>query len=415
MKNQHFALLDIGGTDIKSGVFSLDTRKVNSLKRSRTPSFVDSKYEKREILPKDLLQVVNSHLNGIKASYRSVDGLLITGQMGGWVITDGSNKPISNLVSWQDCRSIANERRSALNSEEIHFNGGESRIGLPIRGLLTDYQNKVFNDDLRFHSILSFVTSSFASNYQYLTHVTDIASSGTYNIYSNEYISSLNNRFDNQLKFPSVTELVSEVGYSTHLNCRVFTPIGDQQASLHGAQLDKDKVVVNIGTGGQVSKIYNGDSSINQIRPYFHGSKIETITHLPAGRLIDHIVSVFLDRSSIDEKFSMFYNSEPKVCESNNIDLGNFEQCLNYFTKRNFPIESDLFSKASYLIIQHYIKIIERLSINTLKEIVFVGGVGKKYVNLHRSISDRFDFKCSISDLDESTLYGLGYLSLSLE
>jgi hypothetical protein len=74
-----------------------------------------------------------------------------------------------------------------------------------------------------------------------------------------------------------------------------------------------------------------------------------------------------------------------------------------------------LFSKASYLIIQHYIKIIERLSINNLKEIVFVGGVGKKYVNLHRSISDRFDFKCSISDLDESTLYGLGYLSLSLE
>lgn len=66
---------------------------------------------------------------------------------------------------------------------------------------------------------------------------------------------------------------------------RVFTPIGDHAASVHGCELATDELNVNLGTGGQVSMIHHGTGEgpvLHQVRPGID-CELACVTHLPAG------------------------------------------------------------------------------------------------------------------------------------
>ena len=72
----------------------------------------------------------------------------------------------------------------------------------------------------------------------------------------------------------------------------MFTGVGDQQASLYGTELETGKIVVNIGTGGQVAGFQEPSQPKGnfQVRHYFEGKEIRTITHLPSGRALSAFV-----------------------------------------------------------------------------------------------------------------------------
>jgi glycerol kinase len=177
MKNQYFALLDIGGTDVKSSIYLTERDEISFLKRSKTPNLLKPSEIKRELDPYVLLKEIYTHLTEIKSMNIAISGLLVSGQMGGWITTTESNKPLSNIISWQDLRSTIKRDSINIDPISIQLNGGESRAGLPIFGLLSDYQESKFTDKIRFHTLTSFVAASLSRDYQYLIHKTDIASS----------------------------------------------------------------------------------------------------------------------------------------------------------------------------------------------------------------------------------------------
>lgn len=414
MKNQYFALLDIGGTDIKSCIYSADNSEILFLKRTKTPNLLKPSAVKREIDPNALLKEVNGHLTEIKSLNIAISGLLVSGQMGGWVTTDQLNTPLSNIVSWQDLRSTINQGLINIDSKFIQLNGGEFRAGIPLLGLLTDFHENKLTDKIRFHTLTSFIAASLSQDYQYLIHETDIASSGIYNIYDNLYISEVIKVLKENISFPEVSRSLTTIGYSKFLNCAVYTPVGDQQASLYGARLDRDSIVINIGTGGQVSKIYGDQISKNQVRPYFFGQKIETITHLPAGRLIKFIVELSTKEEISNKIFEDFYNAQPSESKITNINLNNFEQCIRILERDFSHFASDLFPQTSSLMIQYYLETIDNLQLGDISKIVFVGGVGQNYKMLHKKIKEVYGVEIQVPILEESTLQGLGYLSSSI-
>jgi hypothetical protein len=173
-------------------------------------------------------------------------------------------------------------------------------------------------------------------------------------------------------------------------------------------------MVINIGTGGQASKIYDGKITKNQVRPYFFGEKIETITHLPAGRLIDFIVELSTEEKVNDKDFKEFYNSEPIENSIKNLNLIEFEQCIKVLERDFSHHASDLFPETSNAIIQYYLKTIESLQISDIDRFVFVGGVGHNYKMLHKKVKDKYNIEIQVPNLEESTLQGLGYLTSSI-
>jgi xylulokinase len=414
MKNQYFVLLDIGGTDVKSSIYLTERDEISFLKRSKTPNLLKPSEIKRELDPNVLMKQIYTHLTEIKSMNIAVGGLLVSGQMGGWITTTESNKPLSNIISWQDLRSTTKKDSINIDPISIQLNGGESRAGLPIFGLLSDYQENKLNDKIRFHTLTSFVAASLSEDYQYLIHKTDIASSGLYNIYDNSYFLDLIKELSVKICLPEVCESLTPIGYSDFLNCAVYTPVGDQQASLYGARLDKNSMVINIGTGGQVSKIYGGKITKNQVRPYFFGEKIETITHLPAGRLIDFIVKLSTEGKVNDKDFKDFYNSEPIENSRTNLNLIEFEQCIKELERDFSHHASDLFPETSNAMIKYYLKTIDSLEISDIDRFVFVGGVGHNYKMLHKKVKDKYNIEIQVPNLEESTLQGLGYLSSSI-
>ena len=414
MKNQYFALLDIGGTDIKSSIYLAERNEISFLKRSKTPNLLKPSEIKREIDPNVLLKEIYRHLTEIKSLNIVISGLLVSGQMGGWITTDELNIPLSNIISWQDLRSTTKKDSQNIDPKFIQLNGGESRAGLPLFGLLSDYHESKLGNKIRFHTITSFVAASLSQDYQYLIHETDIAASGIYNIYDKSYFLELIKELSVNISLPEVCESLTPIGYSDFLNCEVYTPVGDQQASLHGARLDRNTMVINIGTGGQVSKIYDDKITKNQVRPYFFGEKIETITHLPAGRLIDFIVELSAKEKVNDKDFKQFYSAEPINNKIINLNLTEFEQCISILERDFSHLASDLFPETSNAIIQHYLRTIDSLDITNISKIVFVGGVGYNYKMLHKKVKDSYNIEIQVPNLEESTLQGLGYLSSSI-
>jgi sugar (pentulose or hexulose) kinase len=84
----------------------------------------------------------------------------------------------------------------------------------------------------------------------------------------------------------------------------VYTPVGDQQSAVLGANADEQNYVMNIGTAGQFCSIsptfVSGDF---ESRPFFDGKILCTVTNLPGGKIIetyekkwaDHIYEIYSD------------------------------------------------------------------------------------------------------------------------
>ena len=73
-----------------------------------------------------------------------------------------------------------------------------------------------------------------------------------------------------------------------------YTPVGDQQCALLGVGLRRGELSLNIATGSQASQ--RVDSCVPgsfQVRPYFQGDFLRTITHLPAGRALNALLRLF--------------------------------------------------------------------------------------------------------------------------
>ena len=100
----YFLLLDIGGTDDKTSIYRGPGGGISPVFRSPTSKFSQIKQHRREIYPKIYLKqiwsILYAHLEANRGE--KCQGILISGQMGGWVGTDLRNNPLTNLISWQD-------------------------------------------------------------------------------------------------------------------------------------------------------------------------------------------------------------------------------------------------------------------------------------------------------------------------
>ena len=383
-----------------------------------TPKFIDSNSNYRVIPTRDLLKVVDLAIAAQIKFSPEVSRIFTCGQMGGYVI---KNNQGFEIVSWQDHRSLLPayaDRRNEFDtwlraSVAFKETGSEIRPGLPLYALSLMSEVEGFQiSQQSFRSVISFVTSYLTDYRCDCMHITDASSSGFFNLTKNKWDPELVSKVDSNLKFQNVLFEVEKIGYSTKFGLDVYCGVGDQQASLLGAGLDPGNVVINIGTGGQIAGLHSDSEEMGgyQVRPYFGGQKIRTITHLPSGRALKAFVQFCVSPEQSDEDYETFIKMGSDLSRYELIDLSNYEDTIKSIANSEYA-NSYIYIASSFFnsLIETYVKSLSDLKLSG--DLVFAGGIGQKIALISKEISTRTNREFFISNTKETSLAGLGKIA----
>jgi sugar (pentulose or hexulose) kinase len=414
-------LLDIGGTYIKSATIDKDQIHPTNVQHFDTPKFAQSMSRFCVIPTLELLKVIDGAINTQKAFLPKSNRIFVSGQMGGYVL---QNKQGFEIISWQDERSLDEEFREIRisldewleGSSFLGDTGSELRAGLPFYSLaVTTLSNSYGIINQPFRSIISFVTSYLTDFNANGMHVTDAAASGMMNLSSHQWNDHLTSRVFRELSFPKIYSEVESIGYSRKFEAEVYVGVGDQQASLLGAGIDSKNIVINIGTGGQVAGLNNQTQNPTkfQIRPFFSGQNIRTITHLPSGRALKAFVEYTFGNTG-DKEFKAFEELGKQYSDNqHDIDLSDIGAALETLTKLGFKQDAGKISLAFFSgLIKKYKESVDLIDLKG--DLVFAGGVGQKVSLVSQEISRLCKKDYRVSAVQETTLEGLGILASSV-
>lgn len=421
--------IDIGTTTISAVVYDIDNKE--QLKAYSVPhnSYVcsDIKFEQ------DAFVIINESkklLDSILDTYNGIISIGITGQMHGIVYINEKGEAVSNLITWQDKRAdqILENGKSAC--EEIFQITGE-RIFTGY-GIATHYYNvkngKAPKNAYGICSIMDLFAMKICGNKRALTHTSVASSFGMFDVKNGEFkkqkLSLLGINTDILPQVTGKSEIIGE--------CRsipVSVPIGDNQASFLGSVSDNsDALLINIGTGSQVSAVteYKTVDGDIEIRPFIEGKYLICGSALCGGYAY-----------SMLEQFFRSYTVSAGMKEKSQYDTVN-RLAAEAYERGNtgLLVDTSFLGKRSDPNAKGFIKNIDRNSFTpsdlvigvlngmcnelyglyeafgSLKtRIVASGGAIKKNEVLKRLLSDRFGMDVSVNTLDEEAATGVALFS----
>jgi xylulokinase len=426
--SDYYILLDIGGTYIKSARRFINSLSAENLFITRTPSFNQSNSPKILELSTSALHVrINEHLSSQINDRDFCRGILIAGQMGGYQICDSNFQITESFVSWQDLRGTIQISNSSTTQTGHHIayrgwteidkakTGYEIRSNTPYVGITTDLNStKKIHKNMGFVSLLLGLSRGLVTDFSPNIHITDAASSGMVDIAEGHWMKEKLPYPGSQVIFPKITRKLLPIGINTDSKGLVYTPVGDQQASLLGMNLSLDNIIFNIGTGGQVSKIVDScDANTNtQHRPYFESKYLQTVTHLPSGRLLNAFISFIFNGDLSQTNYQKFNTWGRNIGETINFKTEEVSSLFSHFRKSGISdLEKRLLARSFFEhLANHYAEAYQLIDPNGFLQPIMGGGMGQKMSSLVSAIERKIHKKFVVSDSKETTLAGLGKL-----
>lgn len=281
--------IDIGTTTISAVVMDMDTQKVEKAYTISNNSFLAAGHVWEKIQdPAVIITKAKNLVDSILEEYPEVERIGMTGQMHGIVYIDRDGIAISPLYTWQDRRC-----------DEKCFDGKsigqiiEEKTGKTVPtgyGLATH----IFNMKMgivpagaeQICTIMDYLGMVLTGEKRPLVHSSNAASLGFYDAeggsFAKEDLELLG--VDEKI-LPAVTEYFTIIGeYRGRL---VSVAIGDNQASFLGSVYDmENSILVNMGTGGQISVLSNHCFTAENIeaRPFMKGRYLLAGSSLCGGR-----------------------------------------------------------------------------------------------------------------------------------
>lgn len=295
--------IDIGTTTITALVLNTEKSEISKCCTLKNDSFIEGRDFEKLQDPKLIIETVKSAVNNVTENL-SVDAIGITGQMHGILYLDKDNKPCSPLMIWQDERGNKLYKNGFSYAEYLtNETGLKAASGF---GLTTHFYNLI-NGEIPENSVtlctIHDYLASLLTNTKPVTHSSDAASLGFYNLKENCFDeTALEKSGIDKTLLPEVIKSTSLAGKT---NCDflprgipVSVAIGDNQGSFLGSVADaENSVLVNVGTGSQVSfvtkKVEN--LSCGEIRPLTDDKYIFVGSSLCGGRAYA-ILKIFLEK-----------------------------------------------------------------------------------------------------------------------
>jgi len=277
--------LDIGTTKICGILIDSDSgRLLETRTRGNDSTIADTASWEKCQDPHAIL----AHCQSILQEFREIAGDItcigITGQMHGILYLDSSGEPVSPLYTWQD------ERGNQPLSDTDTYASFLTRVtGYSMAtgyGLTTHFymvrKSLVPEKAAVFCTIQDYAAMVFAGASSPLVHISDAASFGLFDGERNMFdLEAMKRAGMDGALLPEVTKETRALG-STSDGMSVAAAIGDNQASFLGSVCDSDAILVNVGTGSQVSARTSGTDSAGdkriaaglQIRPLAENDRI---------------------------------------------------------------------------------------------------------------------------------------------
>lgn len=265
--------LDIGTTSI-SAVVCEDNSVIASRTIDNDSNLPGEEWESLQDAEK-ILALSCGLLTSLYAEFPAISGIGVTGQMHGILYLDAEGDPLSPLINWKDGRGdLPVDDQKTWAQDLSQQTGYRLSTGY---GALTHYVNEkkgwLPEGAKVFCTIGDYIAMKLAGWKSPQIHPTNAASLGLFDLQKGSFDQlALKKVGINPDLFPEV----SKEGFlgRTEKGTNVVQAIGDNQASFLGASEGaKDSLLINIGTGSQIS-IYSPhymEISSLETRPYVDG------------------------------------------------------------------------------------------------------------------------------------------------
>lgn len=313
--------LDIGSSSIKGAIVELGTGSVHSIVKEPfpdpLPGLPTGWYE---IDPLEVARRTQRVIEQLLEIAPDVKSVYFCGQMGGIVVVDAENRPVTNYLSWRDQRTLSS-----------HPNGGNFLDEIQRRlGLLQNFNGTMSSYDAE-HSLMAQLGNelkpgSATSLLFWLRESSQLPAGGRPSTIGDFVIAHLSGERARMERTQAIglvdlklngwnIEVFEQLGLSSLdwgemasidtpvAHCSInghslalYPTLGDQQCALRGAGLNLGDLSVNVSTGSQISCVTPGFiPGPYQSRYFFGGLYLNTITHLPAGRSLNALVDLLME------------------------------------------------------------------------------------------------------------------------
>ncbi len=432
--------IDFGSSTIKGAVLDLDSGEVQHIVRQPFPDAIaglPAGYH--EVNPNEILRASRAVLEQLVNIAPDARQLFCAGQMGGCVLIDNQQRPLSNYLSWRDQRSL-----------QIGH-GGKNYLQT-LRDVWTDQQFQQLGCELKPGSVTSLLY--WLKEHQQLPQGAQVVSLGDFVIASFckcrplwdrtmaiGLINMANGSWHHgafeaaglsDVIWPSISQDAQPVGKLPAelggLEC--YCVVGDQQAALLGVDLQPVELSINCSTGSQVSLISQKFCPGNyQTRYWFGGGYLNTITHIPAGRSLTVLHDLLVELAKlagvpIENSWQLIAQAAQRAHDANtsnptfggcglSCDLSFFDSALGFqgriegITTDNLSV-GNLFEAAFDYMTNAYDTCARRLDyLNHCKRLVVSGGLMQNFPTLRARLEQRFLLPIREVEATEETLLGL--------
>lgn len=334
--------IDIGTTTLSAAVYDIEGKRlVYSCSSAHNAQVCSDVYFEQDVCV--ILEKAHSLLCDILTSYGDIVGIGITGQMHGIVYVNRDGEPISNLITWQDKRGdIPFEDGKSVCQKIEDITGEKIATGY---GIATHYYNmltgRVPEDAVGFCSVMDLFAMRICKVRTVTTHASVAASFGLFDVQNGSFIKEKIGLLGIDISLlPKVTSEALEVG--KYEKIPVYVSIGDNQASFLGsAGEDEGTLLVNIGTGSQVSAIsdFRGALGALEIRPFVNRKYLLCGSALCGGHaysMLEGFFRSYMASAGVqsNSQYEIINSLAQKAFKSKNSGL-----CVDtsFFGKRNDP------------------------------------------------------------------------------
>ena len=424
--------IDIGSSSIKGAAVDPATASLGPLLRRGFPEPLAGLSSGHfEVDPHAIVAAVREVIEELVHHAPAAEAALFCGQMGGVILVDGENRPLTNYLSWRDQRALGphpsggtylDEIRRRWDGNEFRELGGELKPGSATSLLFWLAENGHLPPDATPLTLGDFVLAQVAGAQP---HTEPTQAIGTLNLTTGDWHRSAFAKLGvDHLHWPPLIECRQRVGSircgQREIPCHPV--VGDQQAALRGVELAAGELSLNISTGSQVSllsrELQLGDY---QTRHYFGGRYLNTITHLPAGRSLNVLVDLLTELATaqgvrLADPWEYIARAAAEAADSDlDVDLAFFagpvgdRGRIDGITLDNL-FAGSLFRAAFRYMADNYWTCAKRLLPNRQwRRAVLSGGLTQKVPILRQLLAERFG-ECRECAEGEDVLLGLAGL-----
>lgn len=278
-----YIALDLGSTYTKIAL--INRSDVRKEQRLPTPPRQGNDPDRYEI---DAELYFSQILNLLEAfSADGVQGILLSTQMHGWVLTDETFHPLTPYVSWQDrigAKHLA-EIHQLLTAEDVVPSGVPLKANLALCSLWGRLQEGfILPPKARLCTLGGYLIGRLTK--RHACHMTNAAPTGLVDVQNGSWNHPLLQKAGLEgLILPEIIANLQPVGLWRSIP--VYPDLGDQQTCAAGAALEIDRCLhVSIGTAGLIGLLtQEWGSGKYENRPWIQpGWYLRTVSGLPGGR-----------------------------------------------------------------------------------------------------------------------------------